>query len=102
MKTIKKIWDWIRLSSVDPDKTSLSVKSFGLGLIPIAIKLISVACLIGYCLAVQSAELEQLVNSVSNIVFWSLSVVASIGFIVGFGRKVFTTVAGTNAVLARE
>ncbi len=100
MVSLKKGWAWLVKSSVDPRKTSLTVKMFLLGLIPAIMQVVLFACTFGVlCLTTNADELTSVVTVIADVVFWVLSIWAGVGFIIGFFRKVKTTTAGTNAVL---
>ena len=71
-------WKSLITSSADPTKISLAVKGFLLALAPVAMLL----------LGFTDGEFGQLVESISNIVFWILSVVASLQVVYGLFRKV--------------
>lgn len=97
----KKLLQWVWLSSADPRKTSLSVRMALLGVVPFVLNFVMGACGIGLvCLGVDAEGLNQAVGVIENIVFWSLSIVAGIGFLYGFGRKLWLSATGDNKVVA--
>lgn len=100
MTIFKNFWNWLTLSSVNPEKTSLTVKMFLLGLIPVSMKVVLFACTFGVvCLSTSTDQLTTVVNTVADIVFYALSLWASVGLVFGWLRKVSTTVSGTNQVI---
>lgn len=92
--------EWVKKSSANPEKASLTVKSFLIGLIPAVMKAVGLGCTLALvCIQTDASELQNVALAVSNIVFWVLSIVAAAGVVYGFARKVFLTVAGKNPVL---
>lgn len=92
MKTIKNVLHWVWYSSSNPNRVSLTIKSMGIALIPYVIQLAGVAC--GFnlvCVAVDGSALTTVVETVANIVYWTLSIVAGVGFLYGFFRKLAIT-----------
>lgn len=96
-----KILQWLMLSSADPSEISLSVKAPLLGLIPYILSVATTACGIGLvCLGVEATELNQVVGKIESIIFWFFSIIASIGFLIGFVRKLWLSIKGENQVVA--
>ncbi len=97
----KKLFQWLMLSSADPRKTSLSVKMALLAIVPYVLNIASTACGLGLvCLGVDAEGLNQFVQVSENLVLWSLSIVAGIGFMYGFFRKLYRSATGDNKVVA--
>ena len=92
---LKKAWDWIVKSSADAGKMSLMVKGILTAAIPTVVLLANFTNI-----QLESAELENIVALIAGLVFYIGSAVSTIMTIWGFIRKVFTTVMGTNAVIA--
>lgn len=89
MYFIRNVFQWIWYSSADPSRVSLTVKSIGLGLIPTELQLLNLTC--GFhllCVDVNADGLNSVVLTVSNIVYWSLSIISGIAFLYGFFRKI--------------
>lgn len=84
------IINWIITSSADPNKTSLTLKSIGLGLIPYVLQIASLTCgLHIVCLAIDGNVLMSVVETVANLLYLILSVVAGVGFLWGLLRKIY-------------
>ncbi len=99
-ESLKKMWKWIAVSSADPKKLSLALRMSLIAAIPWVLKLTGIACGFGlFCIDVDSGNLEQVVESLSNVVFGTALVVSSIGAIYGWVRKVMLTVQGKNKAL---
>lgn len=97
---IKKFFKWIWVSSADPEKVSLTIKSALLAFIPWIIHLITGACGIGLvCLGVTSESLEAVIKVIADIAFWTLSLVSGVGFVIGFLRKSVLTIKGENRII---
>ncbi len=97
---IDKILDFLLISSKDPKEWSASFKFALLGLVPVVLHAVSVACNFGlYCIGVDAASLNELVNVLSMIVFYSLSLISAIGFLVTFSQKLIRTAEGKNKAL---
>ena len=92
---------WVMLSSANPKEVSLSVRMFTLGLVPYILSLVTAACGFGLvCLGVEADSLNTLAQMLGDIVFWSLSIVSGIGFVIGLVRKLVLTAKGNNKVVA--
>ena len=99
---LKKIWQWLVQSSANARQVSLSAKAALLAIVPYILSLSTGACGLGLvCLGVEAEGLNQVVEAITNIIFWGLSIVSAIGFIYGFGRKVWLSITGNNEVVAR-
>ena len=97
----KKLYQWLVHSSADPNKTSLSVKMALLAVVPYVLNLVTAACGLGLvCLGVDAESLNQVVKVIADIVFWALSIVSGVGFVIGFGRKLWLSLKGQNMVVA--
>lgn len=81
---IKKIFNWIWYSSADPERVSLTVKSFLLGLVPVLLYFAG----LGH-VSVSQDELVQVFNSIAIVVQSALGIVAALGFVIGLVRKIF-------------
>jgi len=92
---IHNVVHWFVVSSADPKRTSLTVQSLALALIPIVIHVVQVSCGFGFvCLGVEAQDLEKVAYAISQIVFDGLTIISLTGFICGFVRKVWMTVTG--------
>lgn len=85
---LKTAWLWLIKSSSDPQKMSLTVKSILVGVIPFL-------ALVG----VDTSHLPQGVDFLVGAVEQALIIVSAVTALIGFARKLKTTVLGTNAVL---
>lgn len=90
--------NWLLLSSAHPDQASLTVKFFLTALIPYAVNATVFACgLHVACVPISSDQLVNFVESIVNIVFYALSLVAWIGAAIAFVRKIYLTLKGEHA-----
>lgn len=97
---MKNLFMWLVRSSVDPRRTSLTIRMFLLAIVPYLVHAVALLCGFGFvCLGIDSEWFATIIEVIENIVFWSLSIIAGIGMIYGAIRKVWTTVHGTNAVI---
>lgn len=95
-----KLLDFLLVSSQDPKKWSASFKFALLGLVPVILHTITAACNFGlYCIGVDADSLNELVNVLSSLVFYVLSAVAAIGFVISFVQKLVRTAQGKNKAL---
>lgn len=85
---IKKIWNWIILSSEDSTKLSLTLKS--------ALTLLVTALTI---IGLPKAELGALADQIVTLVQDLLMVISAVTGVWGLMRKINTTMGGTNSVL---
>ncbi len=92
-----KIWAWILLSSKDPAKTSLMIKSAGYAS---ATYVIFFAGL--FQKTVGADDLNVLTNNVANFVGLVLMGISVLSGIIGTLRKIIRTVRGTNQVIVQE
>lgn len=89
---IDRIVNWLWLSSQHPDEVSLTAKS---SLLVLASGL-SVA--LGFShLQVGPEFFTEIVNSVVNVIQYTLLLIGAVGAVVGAIRKVWNTVTGQNA-----
>ncbi len=92
---MKKVFQWIVYSSADPRKISLTVRAALLGVVPMLLNAVSVACGFGLvCLGVDADGLNTVAEAVSNLVFWGFSIVSGVMFLYGFVRKIVLTSTG--------
>lgn len=97
---INSIFNWIVLSSKDPNKVSLTVRAALLSAIPGAIWAVGTLCATGgVCIPIADDELRTVANAAADLAFLALSAVSAIGIIYGFLRKIWLTVTGKNAVI---
>lgn len=89
---MKEFIRWVVVSSADPKKTSLMVRGFLLGLVPATLSLISALCGFGlFCIGIDSYGLNQLVESLTEVIQLVLTAVASMWMAWGLIRKVYLT-----------
>lgn len=89
---------WLILSSKDPGKISLSVKGFGLMLVPILIT-------IGGLTSIQIPDqqgLESIIEGIAAIVQIVFGIVSAIVTIYGIIRKIMITLKGENKVIEAQ
>ncbi len=88
MKFIEGAVDWVLNSSADPTKMSLSVRAalvFGFG---VFVKIAATGCALGaVCVVTDPGLVEKVIDTVTNIVFWTCSIVGALGFLAGVARK---------------
>ena len=97
---MKKIFQWITLSSADPKKYSLSVKMALLAAVPYILGIVSASCGIGLvCIGLDAEGLNQFIQVSENIVLLVLSLVSAVGFVYGFLRKLYLSALGENKVV---
>lgn len=94
-----KILDWLLVSSTDPQKWSLAFKGALIFFVPRVVDLTALLCAIGVACGIDATFLEAVIEVLGNIVFWALSIVGGIAFLVGAFRKVWRTFEGTNRVI---
>jgi hypothetical protein len=86
MSILKRIYNWIVVSSADPTKVSLTIKSVGLAIIPYLMIVLDLAHA-----NIGSADLNAFFDTTSIIVQSSLTLFASVGFLFGLFRKIYNT-----------
>lgn len=89
------IFDWLLYSSKDPNKYSLTVKGLLTGAVAYAV---TVSGIVHVVLPVD--QLTTLVDLTGQFVQWGLTGVSLVATIYGAVYKIYTTVAGKNAVVA--
>ena len=66
---IHNVVHWFVVSSADPKRTSLTVQSALLAVIPIVVHFVQISCGFGFvCLGVQSQDLEKVAYAIAQIV----------------------------------
>jgi len=91
---MKKIIDWIVLSSADPSKLSLMVKGILTAAIPTVIFLAKI-----FNVEVGGEDLTAFVDAFVVFIGAVAAAISAYMTVVGFFRKVFRTLTGDNAVL---
>lgn len=87
-------------SSVDPHKTSMTVKYALIGIIPYVMQASDMVCEFGYtCMNFSDSFLNQMVDAITLSIFGGLTVISATGAIYGLMRKVVNTWNGTNKAL---
>lgn len=100
METINRIALFIFASSQDPRQMSLTIKGLLLGVIPFTMQAIGLVCAIGYtCYDVDQGMLEELVEGITHVAFYALSVVSAFTALRGLVRKLYRTAIGENRAL---
>lgn len=91
---------WIVLSSKDPNKVSLTVRSALLAGIPGMIWMLGTLCATAnICIPVEDAELRMVANAAADLAFLVLSAISTAGIIYGFFRKIWLTLKGENRAI---
>lgn len=89
-----KFWKWLVKSSANADKWSLTAKATLTGLIP------SILYFSGLMnVQLDNELLTQFVNKISEVIVYLGGAVTAIAWIVGFCRKIITSIFGTNDVI---
>lgn len=97
MKIFKNVWAWLRWSSADPARMSLTVRGILIGIIPTVLYIASMACGFGVvCLGVDEPLLNQFAESVAAAVQAFFTLVAAVMVVIGFIRKVILTAQGNT------
>jgi hypothetical protein len=97
---MKKIFDFIVRSSADPRAVSLTVKMTLLGLIPYLMQATDLVCQYGHsCMLIDASLLETFVETITASVFYTLTLISTLGVIYGLGRKIWRTVIGETETL---
>lgn len=78
---LKSLIQWFVKSSADPERISLTVKSALVAILPI-IMLVA---------GISDSESSLLVDTITDIVFYGLSLVSAVGVVFGFCRKLWNT-----------
>lgn len=91
---MKKFWAWLLLSSNDPEKASLFIKST---LSAGATFVVFFTGLFHY--NVGSSDISAVIDQIGNVVGVILMTISSIASLWGLIRKIFTTVNDTNKVI---
>lgn len=91
---MKKIFDFILKSSVDAQKTSLTIKGIGMALIPTLILVSNLANI-----QLQNEQLTQVVDAIANIVLYVGYAISSGMALYGLVRKIILTRVGENQAL---
>lgn len=95
-----KLFKFIMRSSADPMKTSRSVKGALMLTIPFVLQALDLVCGIGqYCFDVNNGALEELFESVAQLVYFITLAVGAIMSAYGIGRKVIRTISGQNLAI---
>lgn len=91
---MKKIIDWIIYSSEDPAKISMTVKGILTAAIPTIIFVAKI-----FNVEIGSEDLTAFVDALVLFIGAVSMAVSAYMTVVGFFRKIFTTLTGNNAVL---
>lgn len=99
-KYIEQAYVFLMVSSADPRKSSLTVRALALGVVPYIMQVTGMACSLGvHCVIVDPTLVDAIVTSVTDITFYTLTLVSVIGTIWGLIRKLFLTLKGEHAGL---
>lgn len=86
---MEKIWNWLVVSSADPNAYSLTIKGTLLGIATVLTMLAG----FGH---IQLGDLTPLVDGIVQAVQAFLALVSSVVFVVGLVRKIYRTANGTH------
>lgn len=87
-------------SSNDPRATSATIKFALVGIIPYLMQATDIVCQFGYqCVTLNPSLVELFFDSVSETIFYSLTLVAVLGSAYGFLRKIIRTAMGVNKAI---
>lgn len=89
MEYLKRFWNWLVKSSVNPAELSMTVQGFLLGILPL---LLAIAPMFG--LKLDSQSLGDVVGALKQVIELGLGSVAAIFTLYGFIRKVVVTIKG--------
>lgn len=84
---ITKIWNWLVVSSEDPEKLSMTVKGL-LGTVGSAVILVSPLV----HLHIGDQQVTAIIDLISQIVISFCAVISGIATILGFARKIWSTI----------
>lgn len=73
------MWNKFITSSADPDQVSLTIRGFLLSILPIAMLLTGIP----------EAELNVIVDVITDVVFWGTGLVSAIQVLYGLVRKIW-------------
>lgn len=89
---MKTIWNWLVVSSADPEKTSLTLKAAAVLTVPTILNTINLSCGIGIaCFGVTSTDINSAVNAGVGVIEGVLYVFGGVAFLYGFVRKIVLT-----------
>lgn len=94
MKTIKKIWNWLVLSSANASKISLTVKGVLLGLLP---TIVYFSGILGLHTSIDILNI--VVNDISMVIVELGTLISVAATVIGLIRKIHATITGTNDVI---
>ena len=95
MNTLKKIWYWLKYSSTNAEKISLTFKGIATLVVPIILYIANV-----YKLNLDSATTTTIVDGVSASIIVIGGFLGTLITAVGAIRKIWTSANGTNEVIA--
>ncbi len=91
---MKKIITWILLSSKDPNKVSLGIRATGAAFVTYIVFFAGL-----FHLNIGESELSGLIDALAQLAGLILQSITAVMAIVGFVRKIYSTIKGTNKVL---
>lgn len=89
-----KIWNWVVFSSVNEDKIAATVKGF----LGVAVAIVTNILIIGH-FNIDPAAVQGVADQVLVTLQAILLAISSLVGLVGFLRKIWTTLSGTNQVI---
>lgn len=99
MDLFKKFIAWVVFSSRNPREVSMTFAGLVMVCVPWILNASNLACGVHVCTGLTQDGLTEIVGVLSDMVFWLLSIVASVHIVYGFVRKVYLTLTGKNQVL---
>ncbi len=91
---MKKFWAWLLLSSSDPEKVSLTIKSAGAMFATYIIFFTGL-----FHKNIQPSDLEVLTNGIANFVSLALMAISAVVGVWAALRKIFLSLTGGNEVI---
>ncbi len=88
---LKKIWNWLVMSSANPNEMALTVKGF-LGTLASILLLVSPIV----HLHINDAQTTAITDMIIQIVLALCAVISALSGIMGFVRKIYLTAKGSN------
>lgn len=94
------LWNWLLLSSANPNESSLTIKMLLTAQIPMVVSAIAFGCTFHVaCAPVTSDQLLAGAQDVVNVFFYVFTTVSYIIAAVAFIRKLYLTIRGQHAGL---
>jgi len=92
---IKKVWSWLKYSSVNADSISMTFRGIATLIVPIVLYVANI-----YKLNIDNGTVTAVVDSISTTIIVVGGFIGAAITVVGSLRKIWTSVNGTNEVIA--